>query len=129
MLGFIYLNKWRLLFYYSYKVLTFNPELCSCPQYYNLPWYCTYEQDPNNACCQRAKCDESKTTPKPQPSTTIIPVTVTYQTVPPEVTRPQGITLSSSKYHFMCRRNIIGLICKLSDWKNFLPPCNLCNKS
>ncbi|XP_078338507.1 uncharacterized protein LOC111134355 isoform X1 [Crassostrea virginica] len=63
----------------------------TCPQYYNLPWYCTYEQDPNNACCQRARCDESKTTPKPQPSTTIKPVTITYPTVPPEVTRPQDM--------------------------------------
>ena len=80
----------HLHFTYCLERCWISPIFFRCPQYYNLPWYCTYEQDPNNACCQRARCDESKTTPKPQPSTTIKPVTITYPTVPPEVTRPQG---------------------------------------
>ena len=32
-----------------------------CPQYYNLPAYCTYQQDPNDACCRKPRCDPSQT--------------------------------------------------------------------
>ncbi|XP_076111945.1 uncharacterized protein LOC143080130 isoform X2 [Mytilus galloprovincialis] len=38
-----------------------------CPQYYNLPAYCHYEQDPSDTCCRKPKCDPSQTV---QPRTT-----------------------------------------------------------
>jgi hypothetical protein len=44
---------------YWWNVFYLIQIICRCPQYYNLPAYCRYEQDPNDKCCRKPKCDPS----------------------------------------------------------------------
>jgi len=62
-----------------------------CPRYVNLPAYCTYTQDPKDACCKVASCDLARYTPGPQTPT---PGVITYQPLitlnPGQNTGPSG---------------------------------------
>ncbi|XP_060570089.1 uncharacterized protein LOC132728460 isoform X2 [Ruditapes philippinarum] len=58
-----------------------------CPRYINLPAFCTYKQDPNDACCKIASCDVSQV---PTPGVFVPTPNPQYTGVPGVNTGPSG---------------------------------------
>lgn len=72
-----------------------------CPQYYNLPAYCHYEQDPSDTCCRKPKCDPSQTV---QPRTTPSIYNNLGPTIAPNKPKPTGNYFEEFRFHidFFC---------------------------